>query len=234
MCAVYSPKSVISFNFKDGSLDLQELNRAWDIALEDALLDLTHDSKVSSFLIAGVRLGLQHRKISARSVAVLSGYSLSTFFRSFQSIEHFIEKGFFLVNSLVINIYRKHVNNQPLTLSEHVDLFLTICVGAYAAYPTDILQHMSDKYYGDIKKIHPHNKELSMALLMCLHKQDATIGLQIYPEELEELLAMLDGNLMQTALQRDGMLTKPHYFEFLHKILYGFLMLCCNKEVAVV
>ena len=224
------PKSVADFNFKDSSVDFQELTRAWNAALEEALLDLAHDAKVSSFLIAGVKLGLRHQKISAKAVALMSGYSLSTFFRSFPDVDHFTEKGFFLVNSLIIKIYKKCANDRELTLSEHVDLFLTICIGAYAAYPPNILHRMYDKYHGDIEKIHPHTQELSVVLSNCLHEQDATSGLQVDPKQLEDLLLMLDGNLMRAALRRDGTLFSPHYFNFLYRILYGFLTLCFENK----
>jgi len=221
-------KCVSDFNFRD-NVDLQDLSRAWDAALEAELLTLPNDTKVQSFLIAGVRLGLRHKKISARAVALLSGYSLSTFFRYFSNIEHATEQGFLLVNSLIIKIYQKCANERELTLSEHVDLFLTLCVGAYAAYPTDMLQRMSDKYHGNIEKIHPHTFELAEAVVKCLQEQTETSGLQIATKELEGLLLMLDGNLMQTALRHDGTLVSPHYFDFLYRILYGFFMLSCTN-----
>ena len=38
---------------------------------------------------------------------------------------------------------------------------------------------------------------------------------------------MLDENFMQTALRLDGTLTSPDYFDFLYRILYGFMKLSC-------
>ena len=164
MLASSPAKCVSNFDFKNSSVDLRELTRAWDAALEEALSELAIDTKTNSFLIAGVKLGLRHKKVSAKAVAVMSGYSLSTFFRSFPNIDHFTDKGFFLVNSLIINIYKKSASKRVLTLNEHVDLFLTLSVGAYAAYPPDILQRMSTRYHGDIEKIHPHTQELSKVM----------------------------------------------------------------------
>ena len=223
-------KEIADFNFRD-AVNLQDLSRAWDAALEAELSTLSKDTKINAFLIAGVKLSLRHKKVSAKAVALLSGYSLSTFFRSFPDVDHFTEQGFLLVNSLIVKIYENCANERELTLSEHLDLFLTLCVGAYASYPTDLLQCMSDKYHGDIRKIHPHNLKLAETMIKCCLKQAATNDLQIDPKELADLVFMLDENLMQTALRPDGTLTSPDYFDFLYRILYGFMNLSCINRL---
>lgn len=226
-------KSVADFNFTENTVDLQDLTRAWDAALEEALLTLTHDNKVNTFLIAGVKVGLRYKKISANAVALMSGYSKSTFFRLFPNVDHFTEQGFFLVNSLIIKIYEKHVYSSELTLEGHVDLILTLCVGAYAVYPADILKRMSEKHNGDIVKIHPHTPRLAEAIIKGLHHQAATRDLAIEYQSLIDLLFMLDDNLMRTALQCDGTLLKPTYFDFLYKVLHGFLAQCHTNDAQV-
>ena len=224
-----TPTAITDFDFKTNSTDQKALLRAWMPEIEDAARSYEPDDHLVAFWTATMRLIAASKTLedfTLAQVAVKAGYSRSTFFRRFESYTCFLLKGYQLSCSLSLNVYKKHLDRQNMSLDDFCAFTADVYFSAICATPNKLIQLLWDKHNLSHTEFHPHLREIAIIMRDYLAQNPQTQHLRIELKELEGVVRCLDLDLLTVRLEGDAKWGTPLHYQRLRKMLHGYFLAC--------
>lgn len=219
-------QTITDFRISEGIPDTDDLIRVWLPEIERAAQEHVPNDRLQAFFIAALRLAARSKSLDSLTLAKIingSGYSRSTFFRLFEGYTSFLLRGYQLLCQLSIKVYAKTLAEREMSLDSFVAHTADILYSGNCSTPNDVVQTIWASSGKDHRQFHPHLAELALVVRMYLSRNPETAHIQLDPDDLLEVLRLLDWDLLQARIDGSGRFPSTAHYWRLRTLLSGYL-----------